>query len=133
MKSYKSIFSTVAILAFFLCSPGNFLFAQSLPIVTATSSEDIKIKFAGLEGEMLVFEVELDNLPAKGTSLSILDDQQSILFEERIFKTTHTCRYKVVRNNMEMITFKISGKTISFNQSFTINYMIEERMEVKKV
>jgi hypothetical protein len=134
MKSYKSIFSKLAIVAFFLFSSGNFLFGQTQPIYVTTTSEDIKIKFAGLDGEMLVFEVELQNLPVKGTSLSISDDQNNILFEERILKTSHTCRYKIAgTTNMGMITFKVSGKTILVNQSFTINYKIEERLEVKKV
>ena len=132
MKSYKSIFPKVIIIAFFFFSSGNFLFAQGQPTFATAPGENIKIKFTGQDGEMLVFEVELQNL-TKGTSLSISDDQNNILFEEKIVKHNHVCRYKLVRNNMSLVTFRISGKTISFNQSFTINYKIEEKLEVKKV
>lgn len=133
MKSYKSIFPKTALVALLLFSSGNFLFGQTQPVISTVTGEDTKIKFAGSEGDMLVFEVQLDNLPVKGTTLTIVDETNNLIFEERILKTSHTCRYKVVRNNMEMITFKISGKTISFNQSFTINYKVEEKLEVKKV
>lgn len=133
MKSYKSIFPKAALVALLLFSSGNFLFGQTQPVITTVNGEDTKIKFAGSEGDMLVFEVQLDNLPLNGTNLTILDEKNNIIFEERILKITHTCRYKVARNNMDMITFKISGKTISFNQSFTINYKVVEMLEVKKV
>lgn len=133
MKSYKSIFPKAAIVALFLFGSGNFLFGQTQPVFTTVPGEDIKIKFAGMDGDMLVFEVQLENLSVKGTTLSIIDDQKNTIFEEKIVKANHSCRYKLVRDNMALVTFKISGKTISFNQSFTINYMIEERLEVKKM
>jgi hypothetical protein len=133
MKSFQSIFPKAVLIASLLFSSGNFLLAQVQPAFTAVPVMENKIKFVGSEGDMLVFEVRLDNLPVKGSTLSILDEQNNILFEERIFAATHTCRYKIARNNMELITFKISGKTFSFNQSFTINYRVEEKLEVKKV
>lgn len=133
MNSYKSIFPKTAFVALLLFSSGNFLLGQTQPIFTSVTGEDTRVRFAGSEGDTLVFEVQLDNLPAKGTSLTILDDKSNIIFEERILKSTHTCRYKVARNNMEMITFKISGKTIAYHQSFTINFRLEEKLEVKKV
>ena len=133
MKSYKSIFPKAVLVALLFFSSGNLLFGQTQSVITAVTSEDAKIKFAGSDGDMLVFEVQLDNLPVKGTTLSILDEENNIIFEEKILKPSHTCRYKIPRNNMELITFKISGKTISFNQSFTINFRVEEKLEVKKV
>jgi hypothetical protein len=133
MKSFKSIFPKAIIVALFLFSSGNFLYAQTQPVFSTVPAEDIKIKFAGTDGEMLVFEVQLENLSAKGAILSILDDQNNTIFEERIVKNNHVCRYKLVGDNMSLVTFKISGKTVLFNQSFTINYKVEEILEVKKV
>lgn len=133
MKSFKSILSKAAFIALFLFVSGNFLYGQMQPILTTVMDEEAKIKFAGFEEDILVFEVQLSNLSARGTNLNILDENNNYIFMERILKTSHNCRYKIARNNMEVITFKISGKTISISQSFTINFRVEEKMEVKKL
>ena len=133
MKSFKSFIPKTVFIALLLFNAGNFLFAQKQPEVEAAQGADSRIKFAGSEGDMLIFEVHLDNLPAKGTVLSILNDSGDPIFEERISATFHNCRYKITRNNMEMITFTVSGKAFYYIQSFTINYAIEEKLEVKKL
>ncbi len=133
MKSFKSILSKAAFIALFLFVSGNFLYGQVQPVLTTVTDEEAKIKFAGFEEDMLVFEVQLSNLSARGTNLNILDENNNNIFMERILRTSHNCRYKIARNNMELITFKISGKTISFSQSFTINFRVEEKVEVKKL
>jgi len=132
MKSFKSFFQKLAFIAFVFFSSANFLFAQSQTSFTQ-STTDVKIRFVGAEEDLLIFEVQLTNLPTKGSDLVIMDENGNIIFEERIATVSHTCRYKIVRNNMELITFKISGKTFLFNQSFAISYKVEEKLEVKKV
>lgn len=133
MRSVKSVFTKTVLVALFFFSSGNFLFAQTQPAPEETTGMENKIKFVGSEEDMLVFEVQLDNLPVKGSTLSILDEKNNPIFEERITTGVLIRRYKIARDEMGMITFKISGKTFSVSQSFTINYRVEEKLEVKKV
>ena len=133
MKSFRSIFSKTVFVALFLFASGNLLLAQVQRVAIAAAGADCLVEFTGQSGDMLVFEVQLDHLPVKGTVLTISDNQDNILLEEKINTVNHSRRYKIVRNTMELITFKVSGKIFSCNQSFSINYRVEEKLEVKKV
>lgn len=130
MKSFKTVFVRLVFASFFLFSSGNVVNAQAQPVAETTDS---LIRFAGIEDDMVIFEVELENLPLKGSTISILDNYGTVLFEERIAATSLNRRYKIVRNNIDTVTFKVSGKSFSINRSFTISYRLEERLEVKKV
>lgn len=133
MKSIKSFITKTVFIALLLFNAGNFLFAQKQPEVEMAQGAESRINFVGSDKDMLIFDVQLDNLPAKGTELSILNESGDLIFTERISATFHSCRYKIMRNNMEMITFTVSGKAFYYNQSFTINHKIEEKLEVKKL
>lgn len=90
------------------------------------------IRFVGLEGEMLVFELKLKTLLPKGSILTISDEENNLIFEERTSADTYSIRYKIARNNFSKINFEISNKQFSLNQSFNINSRMEEKVEVTK-
>ncbi len=110
-------------------STAGSLFAQRQPAFAATETKN-RIKFVRAENDMLIFDVQLGSLPAKPIMLSILDEDGNNIFEEWIFSANHYCRYKIVRNDMTQVTFKVSGGAFSLNQSFNIHYRIEEKLEV---
>jgi len=133
MKSVKSFLTKIFFAAFIIISTASLLSAQEqLTSLFYTGSEE-QIKFIGQEEEKLVFEVQLEQLPQKGASLSILDGQNNIIFQERIGTLSLYRRFKISVENIDKITFRISSKTFNYNQSFTINYRMEEKLEVKKV
>jgi len=90
------------------------------------------IRFVRAEGDMLVFELRLINLPANGSKLRILDGDNNTLLEERINTETYNIRYKIARGDISKINFEVSGKKIFLNQSFTIRSRTEEKIEVTR-
>lgn len=131
----KSMKTTIVQCCFVLTSffaTGNLLHAQVMPESSIHSEMDGKIKFVGKEDEMLVFHAQLENLHGKDAVISILDDNGNTLFEEKISTSSFLRKYKIVLQDIGKLTFRISGKQILYNQTFTINYRLEEKLEVKK-
>lgn len=91
------------------------------------------IRFVGIEGEMLIFELKLNSLLPKGSMLTISDEESNVIFEERTTADTYSIRYKIARDNFSKINFEISGKAFFLNQSFNVNSRTEEKIEVTKV
>lgn len=116
-----------------LFATGNLLNAQIAPESSLNFGIEGKIKFIGKEDEMLVFHAQLENLYGKDAIISILDDNGNTLFEERIATNNFLRKYKIVLQDIYKLTFRISGKQILYNQTFTINYRLEEKLDVKKV
>lgn len=133
MKSFKSFAPKTVFITLLLINGGNGLFAQKQPGAQITQAVESRIRFTGSQDDMLLFDVQPDNLPAKGTELRILNESGDPIFAERISATSHSCRYRILPNDMEVITFTISGKAFYYNQSFTINRKTEERLEVKQM
>ena len=84
MKSVQSVIMKAFIAAVFFFGSAGSLFAQEQPAF-ATKEAQNKIKFVRAENDMLVFDVQLDSLPAKPVMLSILDEDGNSIFEEWIF------------------------------------------------
>ena len=135
MKSIKSVFiKATCMLAFILvsnCFSRTQAQVQQNYLAAADSTGDIR--FVTAEGDMLVFELNLKNLPAKGSKLKIMDQAGNLLFEEGIRAETFNVRYKIERNNISKIIFQVSNKKFLLNRSFSINTRIEERVEVAKI
>jgi hypothetical protein len=133
MKSVKLFIAVFALsTSFSLLSPEK-LMAQSRTAVLMDTIGGEPVKFAGLDGDMLLFDVLVDNLPAGINTLSILDENGNLLFEERVNATRLNRRVKFTRDvDVDMITFKISNKTVLVSQSFTVSYKVEEKWEIKK-
>jgi hypothetical protein len=91
-----------------------------------------KIQFIGVEGDMLVFELLLNDLPKEGSWLRITDENRTLIFEERIKSSSHSKRYKVIRNSMNKIQFEIFSKQTLLKESFNVNLKMEEKWEVIK-
>ncbi len=113
----------------------SFSLTQAQPmlqtIAAAESKSDIRFVHA-LDG-MLVFELNLKELPAKGSNLSIKDESGNLLFEQQIHTETFNVRYKIERNDIRKITFEVTGKKVLLNKSFSIVSRLEERIEVAKL
>ena len=67
-------------------------------------------------------------VPAKGCTLKIMDNDGNIMFEESISGNSYTRRYKVAKEETSRISFKAMGKGFVFNQSFVIKK--EEKLVV---
>ena len=108
--------------------------AQQAPKTYVAASESgSEIRFVQAEDNMLVFELNLKNLPAKGSALSITDEAGNVIFEERIKADTYQRRYKIERNSISKIAFEISSKNFKLNRTFSINTWIEEKVSVAKL
>ena len=115
-----------------IVSTGTVQVAEAqLPVASIHHAAN-RIKFVGVENEMLVFELLLNNLPQEGSWLRITDEQGTLVFEERIKGTTLNKRYKVVRNRMTQIQFEILSKRSLLKESFHVNLRTEEKWEVTK-
>jgi hypothetical protein len=132
MKSRVAIFSKAFIVAAFLSGTGNIVNGQQQASLSVKPVTTDKIRFIGEEGDMLVFELHIDNPQANGSWLKIYDGDNNVIFEEKITDKSLLRRYKIERADIKRITFSVNGKSYSFSQSFTINYKVEEFWEVTK-
>lgn len=135
MKSIKSFFIKAAcMLAMVLVSnsfsPTN---AQSMLYAASTFTPGSDIHFVHADDGMLVFELNLKNLPAKGSMLQIKDEAGNLLFEQDIKTETLNVRYKIERNEIKKITFEVTGRKFLLNKSFSIISRMEEKIEVAKL
>ena len=136
MKSIKTVFIKATCMLAFVFVSNSFsltqLKAQENPNAPAADAKG-DIRYISAEDNMLVFEMHLQNLPAKGSRIRITDEAGSIVFED--YFTTATCdvRYKIERNNISKLTFEVSGKKLHLNKSFSINSRTEEKIEVAKL
>ncbi len=135
MKSTKSVFIKAACMLAFVLFSSSFSLSQAqskFNSVSATGSNG-DIHFVKVQDGMLVFELNLENLPLKGSRLLIKDESGYLLFEQDIKTETFKIRYKIERNQISKITFEVTGKKILFNKSFRISSRMEERIEVAKL
>ena len=63
------------------------------------------IRYVGVDGDMLVFELSLNEIPAEGCQLRILDESHAVIYEERIRSARYAKRYKIVLNGISRIQF----------------------------
>lgn len=134
MKSFKSLLLRTTIIAALTFTTG-YSFSQTRSDFYMAATADNKnagnkIEFISADENFLVFELSLFGLPPKGIVLSIENNGDNLIFEERIIGHTYTMRYKVARNGMNRINFKAIGKGFSFSQTFTIK--TEEKLLVIK-
>jgi hypothetical protein len=132
MKSLKSFFIRTSCMLFLVLLSNSFSVtkAQSQNIVSTETPNSIR--FIKTEGDMLVFELRLTNLPANGSKLRIIDGDNNTLLEQKIGTETYNIRYKIARGDISKINFEVSGKKIFLNQSFIIKSRIEEKVEVTR-
>lgn len=135
MKLIKSVFlKATCMLALILISNSfSLIRAQVMPKHVSTNTSTGDISFVSVEGDMLVFDLNLKNLPANGSRLYIMDEAGNTLFEQVIKTATYNKRYKIERNNIRKIVFEVSSGRSLLNRSFSINTRIEERVEVAKL
>lgn len=109
----------------------TFVQAQSQTFLASNKAVN-KIQFVGVEGDMLIFDLQLNNLPEKGSWIRITDDEKYVLFEERIHSTIYSKRYKIVRQHINTLHFEVITKETILKESFRLKYKVEEKMEVVK-
>jgi len=134
MKSFKSVFAKAACMLALVSVSNSFAVtqAQVQPQQVMANDSAGNIRFVRMEEGMLVFDLNLRNLPAKGSMLRITDGDNNILFEGKISTETYNVRYKIVRGGISKIDFEISAKKIILNQSFNVKTRTEEKVEVLK-
>jgi len=129
MKSIKFVFLKAIIIVFFTFCAGS-SFSQNQPVNYLKTEAANKVQFMGVENGFLVFDLLFTEVPAKGCTLKIMDNDGNIMFEESISERSFTRRYKVAKEETSRISFKALGKGFVFNQSFTIKK--EEKLLVQK-
>jgi len=134
MKSIRSVFIKATCLLALIVFSNSFSATQAQTMNTYKAATDAgEIRFVQAQEGMLVFELNLKNLPVKGSILKIMDEGSNLIFEEGIKAETYTRLYKIERNNISKIVFEVSGRKILLNRSFSINSRMEERIEVAKL
>jgi hypothetical protein len=135
MKSLQSVFIKTTCMLLLASSLNSLTSVQAQVTQSTVASTDSSgsIRFLRAEGDMLVFELLLINLPENGSQIRILDGDNNTLLEERISTKTYNIRYKITRGDMNKINFEVSDNKILLNQSFTIKSRTEEKIEVTKV
>ena len=127
MKSIKFVFLKAIIVVFFTFCAGS-SFSQNLSENSVKTDAANKVQFMGVENNFLVFDLLFMEVPAKGCTLKIMDNDGNIMFEETISGNYYTRRYKVPKEETSKISFKALGKGFVFNQSFVIKK--EEKLVV---
>ena len=119
MRSIKFVFLKSIIIVFFtFCAGSSYSQNPSENYVKAEGAN--KVQFMGIENGFLVFDLLFSEVPAKGCTLKIMDNDGNIMFEETISANAYTRRYKVPKEETPRISFKAVGKGFVFNQSFTV-------------
>jgi len=131
MKSHKSFFFRTVLIATAFLTIQSFAQAQAQNLIASTDAAN-KVQFVGMQGDMLIFDLQLNNLPSKGSWIRIMDGKKNILFEHRTNSATYLKRFKIVRENLSNIHFEVISKEIILKESFQLNYKVEEKMEVIK-
>jgi hypothetical protein len=127
MKSIKFVFLKAIIIVFFTFCAGSSYSQNTSESYLKTEGAN-KVQFMGVENNFLVFDLLFMEVPAKGCTLKIMDNDGNIMFEETIAGNSYTRRYKVAKEETSRISFKALGKGFVFNQSFIIKK--EEKLVV---
>jgi len=127
MKSIKFVFLKAIIVVFFTFCAGSSYSQNPSENYVKTDAAN-KVQFMGVENNFLVFDLFFMEVPAKGCTLKIMDNDGNIMFEETIPGNSYTRRYKVPKEETSRISFKAQAKGFVFNQSFVIKK--EEKLVV---
>ena len=119
MKSIKFVFLKTIIIVFFTFCAGSSYSQNPSESFMKTEGAN-KVQFMGVENNFLLFDLLFMEVPAKGCTLKIMDNDGNIMFEESISGNSFTRRYKVAKEETSRISFKALGKGFVFNQSFTV-------------
>ncbi|HAO45456.1 MAG TPA: hypothetical protein PLZ45_04025 [Ferruginibacter sp.] len=135
MKSLHSFITRTVCLLVLATVSNLFSFTQA-QVTTAyagakTATGDIR--FIKTEDNLLVFDLQLNNLPSSGALLRITDGDNNVILEQRISSETYGIRYKIEKADIRQLHFEILGKKVFINQSFNIGSKVEERTEVTRV
>ena len=134
MKSIRSVFIKATCLLALMVFSNSFSVMQAQPMLNYHAAADSGyIQFVNAQDGILVFELNLKNLPAKGSMLKIKDEAGNLLFEQGIRTENYHVRCKIEKGSISKIVFEVSGKKILLNKSFSINTWMEERIEVAKL
>ena len=127
MKSIKFEFLKAIIIVFVtFCAGSSYSQNQSETLMKTEGAN--KIQFMGVENNFLLFDLLFMEVPAKGCTLKIMDNEGNVMFEESIAGNSYTRRYKVAKEETSSISFKALGKGFTFNQTFIIKK--EEKLVV---
>ena len=119
MKSIKFVFlKAIIIVLFTFCASSSYSQNPSESFMKNDGAN--KVQFMGVENNFLLFDLLFMEVPAKGCTLKIMDNDGNIMFEETIAGNSYTRRYKVAKEETPRIRFKALGKGFVYNQTFVI-------------
>lgn len=131
MKHRDFFFVRMIFLAMSFFGIQTFAQAQSQTFLANNKAVN-KIQFVGIEGDMLVFDLQLGNLSEKGSWIRVMDGDKNVLFEKRIYSSTYSKRYKIIKDNISQLHFEVINHETILKESFQLKYKVEEKMEVVK-
>ena len=115
-------------------TPGEFAkagkegYSDTLALFTPTS-----IEFVRADEELLVFEVNLGQIPEKGCMLTIYEGSGETLFQKRINSPSFRQIFKIAKSNLDQVNFEARGKNFLVKESFYLQFRVEEKVEVIKL
>ena len=124
MKHRTFFFLRMTFLAMSFLGVQTFAQAQTFPACNKAMN---KIQFIGMEEEMLVFDLQLTNLTAKGSWIGVMDGDKNVFFEKRIHSSTYLKRYKISKDNISKLHFEVINHETILKESFQLKYMVEEK------
>ena len=127
MKSIKFVFVKAIVIVFFIFCAGS-SYSQNPSETLVKTDGSSKVQFMGVENNFLLFDLLFMEVPAKGCTLKIMDNDGNIMFEESISGNSYSRRYKVAKEETSKISFRALGKGFVFNQAFIIKK--EEKLVV---
>lgn len=123
-----------AIIVPFICfSSVSFSQSEVYSSLRNEANNPSAVEFVKTDGTMLIFEVNLTGLPAKGCHLKITNESGDIIYEDRISAESYKRTFKIQRNNLNKINFEASGKNFWINETFNLQTRIEEKLVVTKL
>ena len=100
---------------------------------TVALSIPSSIEFVRADEELLVFEVNLEQIPEKGCTLTIYEGSGETLFQKRINSPTFRQIFKIAKSNFDQINFEARGKNYLVKEWFYLQFKLEEKLEVTKL
>ena len=124
MKSIKMLATTV--IAFLLTI--NTIHAQA--IQTTNIQDDFVVKFAGIENDYLVFEVQITGNNLLPTTLKINDKIEGELYEQNWKPKTAVQIFKIEKNEGQELSFKLQLGTKSITKTFSTTTRLIENTTI---
>lgn len=118
MKQLKNIAIALASIVIFT----NITNAQSAkPSYSVNSNETLGIKYLGLEGDFLTFQLSVNSIIPNNAYLSIVDNYDGVVYSAFFSPTYTTQKVKIERKDDQLLNFKLVIDNKTYARSISVN------------